>query len=176
MKSARGIRRRTRERLGRLESRLQAEAVKRARMRHGERLDQSKHLLAEARDDLHRTAEEIVQLQERINRRADQTDALRNGLRSVDAATNRVEHLQLLLREIEDRRAALERERRRAASDLGVEMVGCAANALPVALSRRIRSGSLAGAIALLTLLLFHRMAPGRGDRRSFPRPDHPAL
>jgi len=169
MKSARGLRRRTRERLDAIDHRLQEAALARARREHYDRLDDSRTLVERARSDLRRTAEQLVDVQEALNHRADESDAFQAALRTVDAESIRVDHLEEWAGAIQDRLRGLEYERF-AAADIAIELVGCDRRMATIPIAQRLQVGGEAGASTLLALLLIRTVWPHRPDRRRLPR------
>ena len=154
IQTARGLRRRTRARMGEIETRLAATALEQARKHYHEELTAARDVLADARQTADQTVARLVALQDELNIHSDLTeDFLRSTLRAEIAGTR----LDLTRREYAKTEAhlrSLAEKRRTSSESSGVEIVAGGVDGGPVNLIERLRTGGLTGLLTLLSILV----------------------
>ena len=154
MKSARGLRRRSQDRIQEIEARLEAKAAERARQRHALELAEAEQFIDQVRSATDRTVDELIALQEELNLDTEASEAFLRAVLRAEVATSRLEIARTDRNQIEDRLRSLAAERVARAKTADVELVSCDVAGRPVNLDDRLRTGGVAGILTLITALL----------------------
>lgn len=152
MRGARGLRRRTQDRIRIIEKGLEADAARRAREQRNADLLLADRLVRQARQTADDTVGHLVELQAQLNTAAEQSESFHSALRRLEAATSRLEavqtHRELTVAQLD----SLQSRRERAEYAPPVELASCGVSGYPVNLMERLIFGSVAGSLSLIAL------------------------
>ena len=154
IKSARGLRRRSQDRIRTIEEQLQAKATEHAKKRRVEKLIEAERFIDQARTATNKTVDELLALQEELNLGAEASEAFLRTVLRAEVATSRLEFARTDATQIEDRLRDLAAKRLSAADAASIELVSCDVTGRPINLSERLRIGGIGAALTLLTILL----------------------
>jgi hypothetical protein len=151
--SARGLRRRSQDRIHVIEERLQERAAERTRKRRLEDLTNAEQFIAMVRTATDKTVDDMVALQEELNLGAAQSEAFLRAVLRAEVATSRLELVRNDLGKTEDRLRELSARRTSAADAGDIEVVSYETSGRPVNLNERLRIGGIGAVLALVTVL-----------------------
>lgn len=152
LQGARGLRRRTQDRIRSIDHRLQAIAAERARKRHEEDLVRARGEVERFRTENDVVAERLLSLQERLNIGTEEADAFLGALIEARSASQRVEIAMDDLTHAEARLQTLSGERESLSVEPPLRILEIASPRLPANLRERIRVGLLGGAVTFLAV------------------------
>jgi len=158
LRAARGIRRRTHERIEQIEKKLLADATQRARRQQQQALIDAEQAVEKMRSTAQQTVEELLAVQEAILDAGNLTDAFVAGLLRAELAAQRVQALRQDLAVVESRLRELETDRRAAADAVGVELLSCDVIGYEFHQWRRARVGLVGLVVTFLVVLVSRRM------------------
>lgn len=177
-RSALGLRRRTQEALEGIESRLQKEAVDRARLSRQHEVNAATLAVERVRNATDAAIEELVSLQDAINLSDDLSEEFHRAMVRLEAATNRLLATQSNLRGIEGKVGELQARRRTDRTDPLPELIFADVLDRSVNLPARARLGGLTagvtGALAFVLQWMFARrtnLRAGHSGRSASARP-----
>ncbi len=153
LKSGRGLRRRSTERIDRIDQALRVQAAQRAVQGRDAALAAAKEKLDAARHTADATVDELLALQDELHLNSTTHEAFLRAVLKAENARVRLEPIQADLAETE--RALLEHSRARLieAAALGARLVTAAANEGPVSLGDRWRPAGVGGGVAFVVVL-----------------------
>ncbi len=151
---ARGLRRRTRDRIQSIDTKLQAKAIERSRELRLIELQQARMAVRQRRAAYDQSVDRMLELQTQLNRKADETVAYLKATQAAGIASARAQVLHDELGVIDTRLQDLATERQREADASDVTLVSCEVQDRPANSAQRLRVGGLGGALAFLAVLL----------------------
>lgn len=154
IKSARGLRRRSQERIRGIERRLQAQALKRAKERRGRELASASELVESVRTATAQTIDGLLALQDELNPTATDSDAFFRAVVKAEIASARLEITHGDLDATEQRLRELAAGRIADSDSIGVEIVSCEVVGGPTNLGERLSFGGLGAVLTFLAVLL----------------------
>jgi len=154
LKSARGLRRRTKVRMDQIEQELQAEALETARRRRIAETQAAKQLMEQVRDNADETIDSLVDLQEHLNLSADQSEEFQRAMLKVEVATSRFRLTQTYLDQTKSRLRDLRAKRMTPNDPSRIELDRCEVLGPAVDWTQRARTGGIGAALTLVTILL----------------------
>jgi len=154
LRAARGLHRRSQQRIEAHEELLGKRAIERARQAHTESIERASHEVTIARQRLDQAIAELIDLQDELNQSADRTARYLHGRLEVESASGGLAAASALLASTEQRRAELAAHRIAALRDAGLELVECGMVDGPINLPERFRTGGVAAIVTLLTMSL----------------------
>ena len=154
IKSARGLHRRSQERIRGIQQRLQAQALKRAKEQRVQELATVKEVFERARAATDETVNELIALQDELNLTAKDSEAFFRTLLQAEIASARLEITHGDLDTTQQRLRELAAQRMASSNSLGVELVSCDVLGGPVNLGERLSIAGLAAVLTLLAVLL----------------------
>ena len=152
LRSARGLRRRSQQRIRAIETILQERAAKRARREHIDATKLAEQRIHETREAFAQAVLELIDLQEQLNSGAAQTERFLHALVDAKAAQTRVDMTREGLAMTQDRLKLLQTQRLARLENDGIELISCSTLDSPVNLAERLRHGGI-GALAVLLIL-----------------------
>lgn len=150
--SARGLRRRSQDRLHGIEETLQTAATERANKRRLEALGQAESAVERVRSTTDSAVDELMALQEELNLSAGLTEGFLRATLRAEVAATRLELLRTDLRSCGDRLAALVERRTAGDSGLRAELAFYGVEDRPANLVERLRSGGLGAVLAFFSV------------------------
>lgn len=154
LRAARGLRRRSQERVGRIEEELQAKAAKRAHDRRMQELTEAEALVEQVRTATDETVDELIALQEELNLSAEMSEAFLRAVLKAEIATAKLKLTQDDLSTTKDRLHELEVQRTAGTPESPVEFISAGVIGRPVNLPERLRAGAVGGGLTFLLVLL----------------------
>ena len=154
LKSARGLRRRTKIRMDRIERKLQSEALDAARRRRIAETHAVKQLMQRVRDTADETIDSLVDLQQELNLSSDLSEEFQRAMLKVEVATSRFRLTQTYLDQTKSRLRDLRARRMTPEDPTRIELDRCEVLGSAVDWSQRARIGGIGAALTLLTVLL----------------------
>jgi hypothetical protein len=154
LRSARGLRRRTQDRIAQVEQALQAEATRRARQRRIDEITQAEVLVEQVRTATDETVDALLALQDELHLSAETSEAFLRAVLKAEIASARLKLTQDDLNATKQRLHELETERTTAAPGAPVEFVSAGVVGRPINLSERLRAGAIGGGLTFLLVLL----------------------
>jgi hypothetical protein len=125
LRAARGLRRRSQDRIRRIEHRLQAEALKRAKMQRVDQLATAKALVRRVRQATDQTVDELVALQDNVNLTAKGSETFLLALMKAETATARLDATAADLETAQERLSELAAKRKADAAGIEVVLTAC---------------------------------------------------
>jgi len=150
--SARGLRRRSQDRLNGIEETLQADATEREKKRRLDALGQAESAVQRVRSATDRAVDELIALQEELNLSAGLTEGFLRATLQAEVAATRLEMLRADLRWSGDRLQALADRRAADADAVRVELAWCGVEDRPFNLTERLRTGGLGAVLAFFAV------------------------
>jgi len=154
LKSARGLRRRTKARMDQIDLELQTEAIESARRQRVAETQAAKRLMEKVRDTADETIDSLVDLQEDLNLSADLSEEFQRAMLKVEVATSRFRLTQSYLDQTRSRLRDLQAKRLKPEHPSRIELQRCEVLGSAVDWTQRIRTGGVGAALTLLTVLL----------------------
>jgi len=154
LKSARGLRRRTKVRMDQIEQELQAEALDAARRHRMGETHAAKQLLEQVRDTADESIESLVNLQENLNLNTDLSEEFQRAMLKIEVATSRFRLTQTYLDQTKSRLRDLRAKRLTPDNPTTIELDRCEVLGPAVDWSKRAQTGGLGAALTLITVLL----------------------
>ncbi len=154
IKSARGLHRRSQERIRGIQQRLQAQALKRAKEQRIQELATVKEVFDRARAATDETVNELIALQDELNLTVKDSEAFFRTLLKVEIASARLEITNDDLDTTQQRLRELAAQRMASSNSLDVELVSCDVLGGPINLGERLSIAGLAAVLTLLAVLL----------------------
>lgn len=150
---ARGLRRRTQERLREIDERLQRIAVERARESHAQAKDAARAKVVEVRQSADRLVEELVSLQDGLNLSSGHSEEFLRASLQVEAARAKVQVTKGDLARREAQLKDLTSAREANPDAASVEVMSTEVSSAPINLGVKLRTGILASLLTLTLLL-----------------------
>jgi hypothetical protein len=154
LKSTRGLRRRSKDRIRAIDEALQARAAERTRKRRIEELTEAERLVEQVRTATDRTVDELIALQEELNLGAEQSEAFLRAVLKAEIATARLKLTQEDLALATERLGELAAERVSTAQAAEIKFVSAGVVGGPVNLGQRLGTGALAAVLTFAVVLL----------------------
>lgn len=164
LRSARGLRRRTVEEMQRLEQRLQADAIEKAKQQRAQALAEAEHAVERTRATSEQTIEQLFAVQDGLIQAVGLSEGFLHAVLQAELAANRLQTAQADLARTEERLRELAASRQAAAADIGIELVSCGVVQSNLKLAQRFRLGGIGFVVTLVTVLVarsFRRSLPG---------------
>lgn len=152
IRAARGLRRRSQNRIRAIEHKLQAKAAERAGKQRIQGLAEANQLKNQARADA--TIDELLAVQKKLNLNAEHSEAFLRAFLKAEVAAARLKLIRKEATRTEDRLRKLAGKRAPAAQAADIELVSCGVMERPVNLTQRLKVGGLGAALTLFTVLL----------------------
>lgn len=162
---ARGLRRRTQDRIRSIEQRLEKEAVEQARKDHAAALASARERLAEVRQNADRAVDELVALQEGLNVNAGLSEQFLRAMLQVEVARTAAAGTRENLERSEARLRQLAAEREATPAAEQVEVLSVGVVGPPVNLGERLRIGAVGAALTLASAFGLHFLVRQRWSR-----------
>ena len=163
LRSARGLRRRTVEEMQRLEQRLQADAIEKAKQQRVQALAEAEHAVERTRATSEQTIEQLFAVQDGLIRADGLTESFLHAALQAELAGNRLQTAQADLARADGRLRELAAAREAANADIGLELVSCGVVQSDLKLAQRFRLGGIGFVVTLVAVLV------ARSFRRSLP-------
>ena len=153
LKSARGLRRRTRARIAKIEKHLQTEALERSRKQRINETQAAKELVERVRLAADETMDSLIDLQDQLNIRADLSEAFVSAMLKVELAAGRLQLTQGYLNQTKSTLRDLRAKRLTPDHPTRIELVSCEVLGSAVDWQQRAQTGGIGAALTLLTVL-----------------------
>ncbi len=153
LKSTRGLRRRSQDRIRAINEALQARAAEHARKRRIKELTKAEKLVELVRTATDQTVDELLALQKELNLNAEVSQAFLRAVLKAEIATARLKLTQDDLGIAKDRLEQLAAERVSTVEAVEIEFVSAGVVGRPVNLAQRLGTGALAAALIFVTVL-----------------------
>lgn len=154
LRQARGLHRRTKAQIRRIEETLEQDAIERVRRQRLEDLAGAKRRVSQTRAQSDRTVDDLIALQEAMHASANRSESYLRGLLNAEIATTRLQVTKARIFETESRLAALAADRTEAAVAGQITIRNCYGPSMPVNLWERLRVGGIAAGLTLVMMLL----------------------
>lgn len=162
LRAARGLRRRTQERIEQIERKLLAEARQRARQEQAEALAEAQQAIERTRAAAERTVEDLFTVQEGLLAGGQLSEEFAAAVLRAELAAQRVLATRQALATIEGRLSEMASQRRAAADSLQVELVSCEVVGYGLDGWRRARLGLIGFVATFIVVLVGQRIREGR--------------
>ncbi len=154
LRAARGLRRRSQDRIQAIEEKLQERAAEAAGERRMHDLTEAKRTVKEVRSATDLAVDELLALQEELNLSAKRSEAFLRVVLKAEVATARLTLTQADLNKADELLQRLVAQRTALDDRSDVELISCGAINRPVNLAKSLRLGALGAALMFLTVLL----------------------
>jgi hypothetical protein len=154
LRSARGLHRRSQQRINLIDQRLQAKAVRLARERRNREIADGERRLENIRETIDQTVEELIAVQKELNRNAERLTAFLQNAHEQDVLRARLEVTESDLADTRERLRELATKRLNEHQEIGLELVSVEMQPRPANLLTRCRTGGIAALLALLALVI----------------------
>ncbi len=154
LRAARGLRRRSQDRIQAIEEKLRERAAEGARKRRLRDLTEATRIVAEVRSATDLTIDELLALQEELNLSAERSEAFLRVVLKAEVATARFDLTQADLHKAEELLRRLAAKRTAIDDRSNIELISCGVVGRPINLAKNLRLGVLGATLSFLTVLL----------------------
>ncbi len=153
MRSASGLRRRSRQRMQKIDDALQVAALDQMKSFRSTSLQQAEALLEFTRGENDETVSTLVELQDQLSERVGSVEIFVTATVRAEMASRNVESLRTTIAETKTRLGELESARKSRGASVKIELAAAGILGPPINVGERFRTSGLGAAITLLGLL-----------------------
>jgi hypothetical protein len=152
--AARGLWRRSAERMERIDQALTATAVERARAFRLAELAAARNTIDQVRLQTDNMVDDLLRIQAGMVQSNEESEQFLRAMSELEASAARLKITETDLAQIESRLQELKQRRMQTAPTTDVRLVACRADGVPINLAERLRIGGIAFGLTLISLLL----------------------